>query len=131
MNMIMVMVYTSQRSKFKGSGTQSGVTYSYDVTEVPIVSLVAGKSKHNLEMDLKKVAVKAQGDFISFDKVLSMKATGQLMIRGGQLSVPSKGSDTLGAKSTSGASIPEDWLGAVFVKVNRNCPLLKVLTPYF
>ncbi len=112
MNMIMLMVYTSQRNKFKGSGTQSGVTYRYDVTEVPIVSLVAGKSKHNLEMDLKKVAVKAQGDFISFDKVLSMKATGQLMIRGGQLSLTG-----LTMSTASGNQIDQAVIGIINAKV--------------
>ncbi|MCU0502476.1 MAG: hypothetical protein MUC51_12060 [Anaerolineae bacterium] len=79
MNMVVSKTYTSQRNKFKGSGSSNGIAFTFDVTETPVAKLVAGVATHNFELDLK-VAITAKGGSIDFNKAVTMRATGKLAV---------------------------------------------------
>ncbi|MBL8896915.1 MAG: hypothetical protein JNM84_04780 [Planctomycetes bacterium] len=87
MNLVTSKVYAAERRLFKGSGTSGGLNYTYDVTEAPIAKLVHGSARHNLEFDLKKVAITAKGTLLDFQRTLRMKATGRLAIVAGALTL--------------------------------------------
>lgn len=87
MNMVAGKVYVTQRNKFRVSGTSSGVSYTFDVTDAPVAKLVVNVASHNLEFDLKKVAISAKGSLIDSQKTLQMKATGRLPIAQDKLSL--------------------------------------------
>jgi hypothetical protein len=87
MNMIISKMYTAKRNTFKGSGTSSGLAYTFDVTEVPEAQMVANAANHNLAIDLKKVVLTVKGGILNFNQTLALKATGKMAISEGKLAL--------------------------------------------
>jgi len=87
MNMVATQAHSRLRNKFKGSGTAQGFSYTYDIQEAPVVSLVPNNSAHNLLFDLKKVNLKASGQGLNFVKDLRIQATAKLAMSNGILSL--------------------------------------------
>ncbi len=85
LNMVIRKAYAAHRNDFMGSGSASGLNYTFDVIEPPIGRLVAGVVTHNLEVDLK-VNLQTSGN-LNFQDCVELKATGKLMISGGMLSL--------------------------------------------
>ena len=87
MNMVAVQAHTRFRNRFKGAGNEQGFSYSFDVQQAPLVSLVHNNSAHNLLMDLKRVTIKASGNGLNVVKDLRIQATAKLAMRNGIVSL--------------------------------------------
>jgi hypothetical protein len=87
MNTVMNKVYSTQRSKFKGSGTSSGIAYSFDINQLPVVQLVSGNINHNLSIDMRVAITARNSSGLNFSNVIPMKATGKLVVTNGVLSI--------------------------------------------
>lgn len=102
-NLVINKFYSLQRHRFKGSGTTSGVSYSFDVTEAPEASLSAGTS-NNLKVD-SKVDVTARRGNLNFNKTLLVTTTGKFEFRRGKLSLTRLRAITNSVDSTDKAVI--------------------------
>ncbi|MBA2666426.1 MAG: hypothetical protein H0U69_05260 [Trueperaceae bacterium] len=80
------VAYMARRDTFRGSGRRRGFSYAFDLTEAPIVRLVAGASDHDMELDLLlKITVSS----LAFDvsRTLLLRSTAMLVVREGTLTV--------------------------------------------
>jgi hypothetical protein len=110
LNLVLNKFYASQRSRFKGSGTESGVSYTFDVTEAPEASLSPG-TNNNLKV-VTKVAVTALRGSLNFSKIVVVTTTGKIELSRGKLSLTQIRSNT-----TSPGNIDKAVVGIINNKV--------------
>lgn len=80
-------VYATQRNSFKGSGTNSGFAYAFDVTQAPNAKLVPNSTSRNIELALPKVMVSVTGGGLNFNSNVPMLATATLAVSQGIVSL--------------------------------------------
>lgn len=103
LNMVLNKFYDLQRHRFKGSGTKSGFSYTFDVTRAPEASLSTGKN-YNLKIDTKVAVTAKRGNF-NFNKTVLVTTTGKVALNRGKLSITRLRASTSSPASTEKAVI--------------------------
>jgi hypothetical protein len=84
LNMAATKYFSANPNKFKGSGTQGGVQYSYHVISAPVITLISNNNSKNISIAL---TVNIKVPTIPFDHNVPMTASAKISIVNSVLSV--------------------------------------------
>jgi hypothetical protein len=84
LNMAATKFFIANPTKFKKSGTQAGLQYSYEVLSAPVITLIPNNNIKNLNIALN---VKIKVMQIPFDQNIPMQASARLALQNNILSI--------------------------------------------